>query len=257
MLSALKFIVDGEEKPDPHSPISPTNDRNNVIEIQPVSPHSHIGDDLTTSESTRSDDESSEHSGIMDDALSSGSPSRSAGKSASYLHHHMIHPQKQHKSRAVRRRADSSGSPQSPSNYHPSTSSPLTQHHQSTSQTRQNQQAPSRQYREEAQEATKDGYSQTEMVFVENKKAPPLLPPHLRFTPLNSSVKMGYDPSILPVPLHVTVNHVYFASQGNVSMIGISQRYRDKFATIVMYRPRITSSSVTGSGEGGNPIHVA
>jgi hypothetical protein len=37
--------------------------------------------------------------------------------------------------------------------------------------------------------------------------------------------------------LMVTLNHVYFSQQGNVSVTGITQRYKDKFTTIVLYKP--------------------
>lgn len=263
----LQFIVDGEERPDPHAPLSTANADSNVIDVglTPVSPHRHTGDYSTLSDSTRSDNDHTDHnfsSASMDDSssTSSFSPSRSSGsKGAGGTHYYMS----QHKTigRATRRRAESSGSPQSPSNFHPAVSSPLTQTSPALQPRQKHQRShaerPSRRsvrdderYTDAASTSGKDRgsssapdngdddeYGQIETVFVENKKAPPLLPPHLRYTPLNSATRSGYDPSILPVPLHVTVNHVYFASQGNVTMVGISQRYRDKFSTIVMYRP--------------------
>lgn len=81
-------------------------------------------------------------------------------------------------------------------------------------------------------------YSQVEKVFVENKKTMPTLPPHLKYTPLNATPRRyPHDPSLLPVPLHVTVNHAYYSEQSNVRMIGITQRYKEKFSTIVLYKP--------------------
>ncbi len=101
-----------------------------------------------------------------------------------------------------------------------------------------------KEHKEEGDDQTQEEYGQEERVFVETKKAPPLLPPHLRFTPLNSNVRSATDPSILPTPLHVTVNHVYYATQNNISMIGVSQRYRDKFSTILLYKPSEPSNNI-------------
>lgn len=85
-----------------------------------------------------------------------------------------------------------------------------------------------------------DEWGQEEKIFMETNKIPPQLPPHLKFTPLNSSSRTKgilHDPSIVPLPLMVTLNHVYFSQQGNVSVTGITQRYKDKFTTIVLYKP--------------------
>lgn len=81
-------------------------------------------------------------------------------------------------------------------------------------------------------------YTQIEHFFEEDKKNPPLLPPHLRYTVLNTTRKSIYDPALLPVPLHVTVNHAYFSDREAMNVIGVTQRYKDKFSTAVLYKPK-------------------
>jgi hypothetical protein len=98
-----------------------------------------------------------------------------------------------------------------------------------------------------------DGYGQEEAVFEETRKFPPLCPPHLRYTPLNSSPQKRYfgdapagtptayrpsgDPCVLPMPLHVTVNHVYFQRRDGYSLMGTTCRYKSKYCTVVFYKP--------------------
>eukprot|EP00668_Euglena_longa_P029012 GGOE01036350.1.p1 GENE.GGOE01036350.1~~GGOE01036350.1.p1 ORF type:complete len:278 (+),score=78.08 GGOE01036350.1:45-836(+) len=98
-----------------------------------------------------------------------------------------------------------------------------------------------------------DGYGQDEAVFEETRKFPPLCPPHLRYTPLNSSPQKRYfgdaptgaptayrpsgDPCVLPMPLHVTVNHVYFQRRDGYSLMGTTCRYKAKYCTVVFYKP--------------------
>ncbi|KAG2386936.1 hypothetical protein C9374_001971 [Naegleria lovaniensis] len=83
-------------------------------------------------------------------------------------------------------------------------------------------------------------YGYQEEIFPENKKNPPILPPHLRYTPLNSSKKFHHNPGLLPIPLHVTVNHAYFSERDNMNKVGVTQRYKDKFTTVVLYKPKHT-----------------
>jgi hypothetical protein len=99
-----------------------------------------------------------------------------------------------------------------------------------------------------------DGYGQEEVVFEETRKFPPLCPPHLRYTPLNSSpqkrsfgeatasagvlpFRPSGDPCVLPMPLHVTVNHVYFQRREGYSLMGTTSRYKAKYCTVVFYKP--------------------
>mmetsp|Transcript_142284 Transcript_142284/g.248088 ORF Transcript_142284/g.248088 Transcript_142284/m.248088 type:complete len:269 (-) Transcript_142284:176-982(-) len=117
-----------------------------------------------------------------------------------------------------------------------------------------------------------DGYGQEEAVFEETRKFPPLCPPHLRYTPLNSSPQKRYfgdapsgtpsayrpsgDPCVLPMPLHVTVNHVYFQRRDGYSLMGTTCRYKSKYCTVVFYKPdepNAAPAPATGSG----PVPVA
>jgi hypothetical protein len=70
------------------------------------------------------------------------------------------------------------------------------------------------------------------------------LEPHLRYTPLNSSPQKRYfgdapagaptayrpsgDPCVLPMPLHVTVNHVYFQRRDGYSLMGTTRPRPDQ-----------------------------
>lgn len=88
-------------------------------------------------------------------------------------------------------------------------------------------------------ENEEDKWGQVEKTFVENKKNPPSLPPHLRYTPLNSTAsKEDHDPSVVPTPLMVTLNHCYFNEGENIDAIGITTRYKEKFSTLVLYKPK-------------------
>lgn len=86
-----------------------------------------------------------------------------------------------------------------------------------------------------------EGYGHVEKKFTESKKNPPTLPPHLKYTPLNTNVnykeKEDHDPSVVPMPLMVTLGHTYFARGENIESIGVSLRYREKYSTLVLYKP--------------------
>jgi len=111
-------------------------------------------------------------------------------------------------------------------------------HHQKPQEKEHRQETSPTKDGEPKQYSTTYGYQ--EEVFPENKKYPPILPPHLRYTPLNSSKKFHHDPGLLPIPLHVTVNHAYFAERDNMNKVGVTQRYKDKFCTVVLYKPKHT-----------------
>lgn len=111
-------------------------------------------------------------------------------------------------------------------------------HHQKPQEKEHRQETSPTKDGETKQYSTTYGYQ--EEVFPENKKYPPILPPHLRYTPLNSSKKFHHDPGLLPIPLHVTVNHAYFAERDNMNKVGVTQRYKDKFCTVVLYKPKHT-----------------
>eukprot|EP00048_Salpingoeca_helianthica_P007245 m.108167 g.108167 ORF g.108167 m.108167 type:complete len:211 (+) comp14271_c0_seq2:81-713(+) len=71
----------------------------------------------------------------------------------------------------------------------------------------------------------------------ESAKAPPSLPPHLLQPGLNSE-DHNRDPTHLPLPNHVMLNHLYaLAVKDNVIVLGATHRYRQKYVTTVLYKP--------------------
>jgi 5'-AMP-activated protein kinase regulatory beta subunit len=69
----------------------------------------------------------------------------------------------------------------------------------------------------------------------EYTKEPPSLPPHLRHIILNREAPTA-DPLALPVPQHVTLNHLYCtAIKDGMMVLGATQRIRDKSITVVFY----------------------
>ena len=68
-------------------------------------------------------------------------------------------------------------------------------------------------------------------------KEPPPLPPHLRHIILNKPPQLQ-DTAALPVPQYVALNHLYCtAIRDNMMVLGITQRYKNKFVTTVYYSP--------------------
>lgn len=58
---------------------------------------------------------------------------------------------------------------------------------------------------------------------------PPSLPPHLEKVMLNSQTVSDEDNSVLPVPNHVTLNHLYACSiKDGVMALAATSRYRKK-----------------------------
>eukprot|EP00758_Cryptobia_borreli_P013143 Tbor_TRINITY_DN5809_c6_g7::TRINITY_DN5809_c6_g7_i1::g.7076::m.7076/K07199/PRKAB; 5'-AMP-activated protein kinase, regulatory beta subunit len=107
------------------------------------------------------------------------------------------------------------------------------------------------------------GWGQEHTQFEETRKFPPIMPPHLRYTPLNTpptqvrcaadgrmasayhdgsvehiSTVARLDAEHLPLPLSVTINHVYVQRREDHTVTGITTRYRDKYTTIVYYSRR-------------------
>ncbi|CAM9119575.1 unnamed protein product, partial [Ectocarpus fasciculatus] len=73
------------------------------------------------------------------------------------------------------------------------------------------------------------------VILVQYTKEPPLLPPHLRQIILNKPTPSG-DPLALPVPHTVTLNHLYCtAIKDGMMVLGCTQRYREKYVTLVFY----------------------
>eukprot|EP01006_Ploeotia_vitrea_P021941 TRINITY_DN54356_c0_g1_i1.p1 TRINITY_DN54356_c0_g1~~TRINITY_DN54356_c0_g1_i1.p1 ORF type:complete len:308 (+),score=43.89 TRINITY_DN54356_c0_g1_i1:24-947(+) len=97
-----------------------------------------------------------------------------------------------------------------------------------------------------------EGWGTPEDDFKEDRKNPPACPPHLRFTPLNSQAQVrtfssvhhptaaeiySADPCQLPVPLLATVGHSYYQRREGFLLVGTTQRYKEKYTTLVMYKP--------------------
>lgn len=93
-----------------------------------------------------------------------------------------------------------------------------------------------------------EGWGQERFAFESTKKYPPIVPVHLRYTPLNTpptAVRCTRDdvalagkplpPENLPLPLNVTINHVYFQRRVDHSVMGITTRYCNKYTTVVYY----------------------
>ncbi|RNF01023.1 5-AMP-activated protein kinase, regulatory beta subunit [Trypanosoma rangeli] len=93
-----------------------------------------------------------------------------------------------------------------------------------------------------------DGWGQNHEIFEETRKYPPIVPVHLRYTPLNTpptAVRCTRDgvmsagevmpPEHLPLPLNVTINHVYFQRREDHSVMGLTTRYCNKYTTVVYY----------------------
>ncbi|KAF8957669.1 Protein kinase, AMP-activated, beta, partial [Entomortierella lignicola] len=69
---------------------------------------------------------------------------------------------------------------------------------------------------------------------------PPALPPHLEKVILNN-VPSKEDNSVLPVPNHVVLNHLYACSvKEGVLSISVTARYRKKYITTVFIKPVVT-----------------
>ena len=67
---------------------------------------------------------------------------------------------------------------------------------------------------------------------------PPILPPQLDKVILNSKEITHDDLNVLPVPTHVTLNHLYACSiKDGVMAIGCTSRYMKKYVTTVLYKP--------------------
>ena len=70
------------------------------------------------------------------------------------------------------------------------------------------------------------------------RQRPPVLPPHLLQMMLNKDTPLVCEPTLLPMPNHVMVNHVYALSfKDNVIVLSSTSRYRKKYVTTVLYKP--------------------
>lgn len=71
-----------------------------------------------------------------------------------------------------------------------------------------------------------------------NLAAPPSLPPQLLQVILNTGSPLQCEPTLLPEPNHVMLNHLYALSikDGVIVMSG-THRYRKKYVTTLLYKP--------------------
>lgn len=67
---------------------------------------------------------------------------------------------------------------------------------------------------------------------------PPHLPPLLQQTVLNQDLPDFEDPTLLPQPNHVILNHLYALSiKDNVLVLAATHRYKEKYVTTLLYKP--------------------
>jgi 5'-AMP-activated protein kinase regulatory beta subunit len=72
----------------------------------------------------------------------------------------------------------------------------------------------------------------------ENRSGPPILPPHLLQVILNKDTPLSCEPTLLPEPNHVMINHLYALSiKDGVMVLSSTQRYRKKYVTTLLYKP--------------------
>ena len=69
-------------------------------------------------------------------------------------------------------------------------------------------------------------------------KPPPVLPPHLLQVILNKDTPLVCEPTLLPTPNHVMVNHVYALSiKDSVMVMSSTGRFKKKYVTTILYKP--------------------
>lgn len=72
----------------------------------------------------------------------------------------------------------------------------------------------------------------------EKSSGPPILPPHLLQVILNKDVPVSCEPTLLPEPNHVMLNHLYALSiKDGVMVLSATHRYRKKYVTTLLYKP--------------------
>jgi len=72
----------------------------------------------------------------------------------------------------------------------------------------------------------------------EKIQGPPILPPHLLQVILNKDVPVSCEPTLLPEPNHVMLNHLYALSiKDGVMVLSATHRYRKKYVTTLLYKP--------------------
>lgn len=72
----------------------------------------------------------------------------------------------------------------------------------------------------------------------EKNVGPPILPPHLLQVILNKDVPVSCEPTLLPEPNHVMLNHLYALSiKEGVMVLSATHRYSKKYVTTLLYKP--------------------
>lgn len=71
-----------------------------------------------------------------------------------------------------------------------------------------------------------------------NPASPPTLPPQLLQVILNTETPLQCEPTLLPEPNHVMLNHLYALSiKDGVMVMSGTHRYRKKYVTTLLYKP--------------------
>lgn len=72
----------------------------------------------------------------------------------------------------------------------------------------------------------------------EKPSGPPILPPHLLQVILNKDTPAHCEPTLLPEPNHVMLNHLYALSiKDGVMVLSATHRFRKKYVTTLLYKP--------------------
>ncbi|KAG1684013.1 5'-AMP-activated protein kinase subunit beta-1 [Nymphon striatum] len=72
----------------------------------------------------------------------------------------------------------------------------------------------------------------------EKSSGPPILPPHLLQVILNRDVPLTCEPTLLPEPNHVMLNHLYALSiKDGVMVLSVTNRFKKKYVTTLLYKP--------------------
>lgn len=72
-------------------------------------------------------------------------------------------------------------------------------------------------------------------------KEPPVMPPQLQLSLLNVPPILD-SAAVLPRPQHVVLNHFYMRripSSTSAIVVGTTHRYKNKYVTVVLYRPKV------------------
>ncbi|KAG7153476.1 5'-AMP-activated protein kinase subunit beta-1-like [Homarus americanus] len=94
--------------------------------------------------------------------------------------------------------------------------------------------------KEKTEEDKREEFSQEIPEYQQSEKirGPPVLPPHLLQVILNKDTPISCEPTLLPEPNHVMLNHMYALSiRDGMMVLSTSHRYRKKCVTTLIYRP--------------------